>query len=144
MSTPDSEQLFRGGGERLEVRRAVEDEPGAVRDSEPGGRDGADHRAGGERERRGVRGGVVDGDAVADRRERRAAAMRMCRRRRYFGLAPGRRGGTVELSGVSFTDLTNTHTISSATLTLYYWDELADAAGTLAVGGVGERHGGRR
>jgi hypothetical protein len=42
----------------------------------------------------------------------------------YFGLGPGQRGGTVELSGVSFTDLTNTRTISAATLTMYYWDEL--------------------
>jgi hypothetical protein len=42
----------------------------------------------------------------------------------YFGLGAGQRGGTVELSGVSFTDLTNTSTISAATLTMYYWDEL--------------------
>ncbi|MBZ5579463.1 MAG: hypothetical protein LAP40_23130 [Acidobacteriia bacterium] len=41
-----------------------------------------------------------------------------------FGLGAGPRGGTVELSGVSFTDLTNTRTISSATLKLHYWDEL--------------------
>ena len=62
----------------------------------------------------------------------------MCRRLPYFGLAPGRRGGTVELSGVSFTDLTNTRTISSATLTLYYRDELA-GAGRDAGGGRGCR-----
>ncbi len=42
----------------------------------------------------------------------------------FFGLGPGQRGGTVELSGVSFTDLTDTRTISAATLTMYYWDEL--------------------
>uniref|UniRef100_Q01Z30 Tip attachment protein J domain-containing protein n=1 Tax=Solibacter usitatus (strain Ellin6076) TaxID=234267 RepID=Q01Z30_SOLUE len=42
----------------------------------------------------------------------------------YFGMAPGQRGGTAELSGVSFTDLGNTQTVSSATLTLHYWDEL--------------------
>jgi hypothetical protein len=30
----------------------------------------------------------------------------------------------VELSGVSFTELTNTTTISAATLTMHYWDEL--------------------
>ena len=42
----------------------------------------------------------------------------------FFGLGPGQGGGTVELSGVSFTDLTNTRTISAATLTMYYWDEL--------------------
>ena len=41
-----------------------------------------------------------------------------------FGLGPGQRGGTVELSGVSFTGPTNTRTISAATLTMYYWDEL--------------------
>jgi hypothetical protein len=33
-------------------------------------------------------------------------------------------GGTAEVSGVSFTDLTNTHTITSGTLVLYYWPEL--------------------
>jgi hypothetical protein len=42
----------------------------------------------------------------------------------FFGLGPGQGGGTVNLSGVSFTDLTNTRTISAATLTMYYWDEL--------------------
>jgi hypothetical protein len=47
----------------------------------------------------------------------------------YFGLGAGPRGGTVELSGVSFTDLTNTSTISSATLTLHYWDELGGRPG---------------
>jgi hypothetical protein len=41
-----------------------------------------------------------------------------------FLLAAGNRGGTVELSGVSFTDLANTRTITAATLTLYYWNEL--------------------
>lgn len=50
----------------------------------------------------------------------------------FFGLAAGRQGGTVELSGISFTDLSNTSTISSATLTLYYRDELATTAGTLS------------
>jgi Putative phage tail protein len=43
----------------------------------------------------------------------------------YFGLGAGQSGGTVELSGVSFTDLTNTSTISAATLTMHYWDELS-------------------
>jgi hypothetical protein len=42
----------------------------------------------------------------------------------YFGLGAGQGGGTVELSGVSFTDLTSTRTISAATLTMRYWDEL--------------------
>ena len=42
----------------------------------------------------------------------------------FFGLGVGKSGGTVELSGVSFTALTNTRSVSSATLRLYYWDEL--------------------
>jgi hypothetical protein len=42
----------------------------------------------------------------------------------YFGLGGGQSGGTIELSGISFTDLTNTRTVSAATLTLHYWDEL--------------------
>jgi hypothetical protein len=42
----------------------------------------------------------------------------------FFGLGPGVGGGTVVLSGVSFTDLMNTNSISSGTLTLYYWNEL--------------------
>ncbi|HZT34218.1 MAG TPA: phage tail protein [Bryobacteraceae bacterium] len=41
-----------------------------------------------------------------------------------LGLAQGR-GGTLELSGVSFEDLTNTRTIVAGTLTLHYHDELA-------------------
>jgi hypothetical protein len=41
-----------------------------------------------------------------------------------FGLGTGATGGTFELSGVGFSDLTNTSTISAGTLTLYYWDEL--------------------
>jgi Putative phage tail protein len=41
-----------------------------------------------------------------------------------FGLNAGQAGGTVELSGISFTNLTNTVTVSSATLFLYYWNEL--------------------
>jgi hypothetical protein len=43
----------------------------------------------------------------------------------YFGLGQDPNGGFVVLSGVSFTDLTNTGGISSATLTLYYWNELS-------------------
>lgn len=50
----------------------------------------------------------------------------------FFGLGAGQRGGTVELSGVSFPDLTNTKTITSGTLTLHYRDELAPAAPVLA------------
>ena len=33
-------------------------------------------------------------------------------------------GGAVELSGISFADLSNTHTVTAGTLTLYYWWEL--------------------
>lgn len=53
-----------------------------------------------------------------------------------FGLNPGPSGSAV-VSGISFTDLTNTQSITSATLTLHYWDELGGARGvamTLAVG----------
>jgi hypothetical protein len=32
--------------------------------------------------------------------------------------------GAIELSGVSFPDLTNTHTITAGTLAIYYWSEL--------------------
>lgn len=42
----------------------------------------------------------------------------------FFGLGPGKQSGTADLSGVSFADLTNTRSITAATLTLYYWDEL--------------------
>lgn len=34
-------------------------------------------------------------------------------------------GGTLELSGVGFQNLINTRTVTAATLTLHYWDELA-------------------
>jgi len=46
----------------------------------------------------------------------------------FFGLGPGTAGGTVVLSGVSFADLTNTSSISSGTLTLYYWNEIVSRA----------------
>jgi hypothetical protein len=55
-----------------------------------------------------------------------------------FGLTANGSGGSVLLSGISFCDLKNTKTISSANLTLHYWDEvngsspqgLAQALGT--------------
>ncbi len=56
----------------------------------------------------------------------------------YFGLGPGQRGGTVELSGVSFTDLANTATISAATVTLHYWDELGTRPGTVLANAIGD------
>ena len=55
----------------------------------------------------------------------------------YFGLGSGQAGGTVELSGVSFTDLTNTATVVAATLTMHYWNELSGTPGlklALAIG----------
>jgi hypothetical protein len=55
----------------------------------------------------------------------------------FFGLGPGQRGGTVELSGVSFTDLTNTRTVSAATLTMYYWDELQGTPAIMLASAVG-------
>ncbi|MGA2770372.1 MAG: phage tail protein [Bryobacteraceae bacterium] len=55
----------------------------------------------------------------------------------FFGLGPGQRGGTVELSGVSFTDLTNTRTISAATLTMYYWNELQGTPAITLASAVG-------
>ena len=42
----------------------------------------------------------------------------------FFGVGAGPRGGTLELSGVSFPDLTNTRSVSAATVTLNYCDEL--------------------
>ncbi len=41
-----------------------------------------------------------------------------------FGLSVIAGSGVVSLTGVSFTDLTNTRTVSAATLTMHYWDEL--------------------
>ena len=40
-----------------------------------------------------------------------------------FALSAGGQG-TVEMVGVSFTTLTNTHTVTAGSLTLFYWDEL--------------------
>lgn len=48
-----------------------------------------------------------------------------------FGLGTGTSGGTVVLSGVSFTDLTNTQTVSAGTLSLFYWSELQSAPSNL-------------
>jgi hypothetical protein len=41
-----------------------------------------------------------------------------------FALNAGKSGGTVDLNSISFTDLSNTSSISAGTLTIYYWDEL--------------------
>ncbi len=53
-----------------------------------------------------------------------------------LGLSPTN-GGTVELSGVSFADLTNTHTVTAGTLALYYWPELTATAPPTLVGAIG-------
>jgi hypothetical protein len=46
-----------------------------------------------------------------------------------FGLGLSqRRNGTLELSSVSFEDLTNTRTVTAATLSLFYWEELTGAS----------------
>jgi hypothetical protein len=54
-----------------------------------------------------------------------------------FLIGPGPRGGTVELSGVSFADLANTRSISAGTLTLHYWDELQGKPTTLLASAIG-------
>ena len=51
------------------------------------------------------------------------------------GLAQGR-GGTLELSGLSFEDLTNTRTVTAATLTLFYHGELAGPPATRLAEGI--------
>jgi len=56
----------------------------------------------------------------------------------FFGLGPGKRGGTVELSGVSFTDLTNTKTVSAATLTMHYRDELSGPSSLALANAIGD------
>ena len=53
-----------------------------------------------------------------------------------FGLGLGR--GSIELSGVAFPDLENTHSVSSCTLTLHYWNELQGAPGTLLASDIGD------
>jgi len=55
----------------------------------------------------------------------------------FFGLSQGQGEGTVELSGLAFADLKNTQTVTSATLTLYYWNELLGTAATGLAGAVG-------
>ena len=46
----------------------------------------------------------------------------------FFALSASKKG-SVELSGVSFSELENTHTISSGTLTMHFWDELSGKPG---------------
>jgi Putative phage tail protein len=54
-----------------------------------------------------------------------------------FSLNPGNSGGTVELSSVFFSDLSNTASISAGTLSLYYWDELQGTPATLLAATIG-------
>lgn len=54
-----------------------------------------------------------------------------------FALNPGNSGGTVELSSVFFSDLSNTASISAGTLSLYYWDELQGTPTTVLAAGIG-------
>ena len=55
-----------------------------------------------------------------------------------FALNPGNSGGTVELSSVFFSDLSNTGSISAGTLSLYYWDELQGTPATALAATIGE------
>jgi hypothetical protein len=54
-----------------------------------------------------------------------------------FGFSESVRGGSVEVRGIGFADLENTRTISSATLTLYWWDELDGATPFSLSAGIG-------
>ena len=53
-----------------------------------------------------------------------------------FGLAP-LVAGSVELTAIAFSDLTNTSTISSATVTLSYWNELGSPSPLSLSGAIG-------
>jgi hypothetical protein len=55
----------------------------------------------------------------------------------FFGLGAGKSGGTLDLTGISFSTLSNTETVSAATLTAYYWDELQDATGFVLADAIG-------
>jgi len=54
----------------------------------------------------------------------------------FFGLAPTGQG-TISLVGLSFATLQNTHTVSSAQLTVYYWDELQSPSLTVLAAAAG-------
>lgn len=47
-----------------------------------------------------------------------------------FALTAGTAGGTAVLSSISFSDLSNTNSITAGTLTFYYWNELQGAPAT--------------
>ena len=48
--------------------------------------------------------------------------------------------GTIELVGIGFTDLTNTHTIMAGTLSLFSWNELSSPT-TFTLASGDRRHG---
>jgi hypothetical protein len=54
-----------------------------------------------------------------------------------FAIGAGKAAGTIELSSISFQDLTNTRTVSAGTLTLYYWDELQGIPSIMTVAAIG-------
>ncbi len=54
-----------------------------------------------------------------------------------FALSAGKTGGTVNLTSISFSDFSNTSSISAGTLSLYYWDELQGAPSTLLASTIG-------
>ncbi len=54
-----------------------------------------------------------------------------------FALNPSSSGGGVELNSVSFTDFTNTSSITAGTLSLYYWNELQGTPATSLTVGIG-------
>ena len=64
------EQFLRGGRDRVAVWGIGKEQPGAVRGAEPRRGDGTCLRTRGQRERPGMLRRAIDGDAVADRRER--------------------------------------------------------------------------
>ena len=47
-----------------------------------------------------------------------------------FALNPGTAGGSIVLSSISFSDLSNTTSVTAGTLTLYYWNELQGTPST--------------
>ena len=115
------DQLLHGRGIDVELRRGGHDESGAFAGPESDRRDGGDFGTIGKCAGPGERVRAESADALADRRDRETdsgmppAPM--------FGLNLAGQG-TIELVGIAFTTLTNTHTITAGTLTLFYWDEL--------------------
>jgi hypothetical protein len=55
----------------------------------------------------------------------------------FFAVAPTGRGG-VEIVGVSFATLTDTRTVESGTITMFYWDELLAPSPTSLAGAISD------